>query len=322
MGRVRRSAELGKMVGAAEREERCIVAESRAERQRLYRAAKSGKLIAVAKGMYVRPDKWLSLEKREQTLHIMRTMQHTHPHWTFAGPSAALVYGLWVSYDALLPIQIAVGRREDGRDGSLAKRVVISGDAPSIVGGLRVTSFERTVFDCLREMDFAHGLAIADSALRIKGWNLDRLVNAIENMPHRCAGWKRAMQTVRHADARAESGGESMARARMQLLGYALPDLQVKVHDVVDGNVYRGDFGWRLADETLLIGELDGHEKYVNEQMTGGRSVVEVLSDERLRESRINGPRVSVMRFSFSEMMDDRRFREILDAYGVPKGCA
>lgn len=319
MRRIRRSLELGRMVGAAERENRCIVAGSTADRQRLYRAVKAGKLISPLKGLYVRPELWNDLGKEEQAKYLMKGLQHRFPGWIFAGRSAALVHGLWVSHSDLLPLQIAVSKQKDGRPGSLAKRITIEDDPFAVVDGLRVTSFERTVFDCLRSMDFAHGLAIADSALREKKWDLEHLKEVVEGMPHRCKGWAAAMNTASFADPRAESGGESIARARMLLFGYEPPDLQVPLSSVVDGDSYRGDFGWHLSPNELLIGELDGHEKYTNAKMTKGRSVVDVLTDERLRESRMSAPGVRIMRFSYKEMMDDARFVKILDSYGVPK---
>ena len=93
------------------------------------------------------------------------------------------------------------------------------------------------------------------------------------------------------------------ARATMIMLGFAVPDLQIECHDPMNpSKVIRVDFYWTLSDGTVIIGELDGKQKYVDPAMTKGKDLVRILSDERLRESRlsINGARI--VRFTMCVM--------------------
>jgi len=59
-----------------------------------------------------------------------------------------------------------------------------------------------------------------------------------------------------------ENGGESFARGTMIDLGFMVPELQ---HEFVAPNFrvkYRCDFLWRVSGGGLIVGELDGYDKY------------------------------------------------------------
>lgn len=59
-----------------------------------------------------------------------------------------------------------------------------------------------------------------------------------------------------------ENGGESFARGTMIDLGFMVPELQ---HEFVAPNSrvkYRCDFLWRVSGGGLIVGELDGYDKY------------------------------------------------------------
>ena len=59
-----------------------------------------------------------------------------------------------------------------------------------------------------------------------------------------------------------ENGGESFARGTMIDLGFMVPELQ---HEFVVPNSrvkYRCDFLWRVSGGGLIVGELDGYDKY------------------------------------------------------------
>ncbi|MFZ2756017.1 MAG: hypothetical protein WAY93_04025, partial [Atopobiaceae bacterium] len=132
-------------------------------------------------------------------------------------------------------------------------------------------------------------------------------------------GIRQARRVASLADGRAENGGESIARATMVELGFALPELQAEFRDPVGGNAYRVDFLWSLPGGQQVAGELDGREKYVNPSMTGGRTPVEVLTAERRRESRLTACGVKVLRFSLPEVLDHPYFARLLEAYGIPR---
>lgn len=103
---------------------------------------------------------------------------------------------------------------------------------------MRATSLGRTVIDCMRQLGFPEALAVADSYLRATGKSSDQL-QAMVSPPRKGArGIRNAQVVARYADGRAESWGESVARAAMIELGFVIPELQTSYVDPVSGMVY------------------------------------------------------------------------------------
>lgn len=79
------------------------------------------------------------------------------------------------------------------------------------------------------------------------------------------------------------------------------------------------DYLWILPDGRLIVGELDGREKYVNPEMTGGRTVEECVDDERRREHLLERCGVSsIVRFRVRDTYNPAVFKRKLLAAGVP----
>lgn len=314
--------ELKGLLEGSDKEGTLLVSSRRSVARTLSREVARGRFVSPIRGAFADKTTWESLSAIERHLRCMRTLSNRHPNWVFAGFSAALVHGLSVSYSNLKEVQVASFTHATHAPSRGIRRLVIDGDEPVTIGGIQVTSLARTVYDCLRLTDFRRGLALADSALRVGGLSNDQLLEALNGHSSRIAGHDRALQTARHADPRSESGGESIARAAMIELGYQLPDLQVWIPDKLgEAPPARVDFLWRLPQRTVA-GELDGREKYVNPEMTNGRDAVDVLRDERLRESRLSAWNIQVMRFSFKDVCNDARFCKILDSFEIPRVSA
>lgn len=110
-----------------------------------------------------------------------------------------------------------------------------------------------------------------------------------------------------------------MARAIMIEHGFMLPELQVSIENPDNpGHPWRCDFFWELPDGTIVVGELDGGEKYVNPAMAHGRDALQVMRDERLRESGMTLAVDRVMRFTFSDVANEARLVALLERFGIP----
>ena len=313
---------INQLFDQAEHNESCLVPSKPADTRWLQRASQRGEVVRPAVGIYVRADYWQNLDAAERMLHIMRALSRLHPDWVFAGYPAALAHGLDVGFNELAEVCLATGATAHTSTGGTGRRIIVSHDTPVVRQGVPVTSFPRTVGDCLRTLGFAAALAIADSALRLKNISADRLERNVCAVCSRHPGLQRVRDIIRLADGRAENGGESKTRAHMIRLGFAVPDQQRPIKDPLNaGSEYYVDFAWDLPDKTVVLGELDGKEKYLNPHMTKGKSPEEVLFDERRRESRITlGEQpVKILRFSFAEACDDTYFSRLLSSYGVPR---
>lgn len=284
------------------------------------RRVDAGELVSPLPRIYARKEIWDALTPSARHLHELRALHELHPDWTFCGVSAAVAHGLNVSYPLIgKPFASTSSGRRSLHSGSV-RGTQVRGDTPTTASEVPVTSLPRTVFDCARSHGLRDGLAIADSALR-SGLCKDELVAYVEGLRgHFCnADLNRALAAIRLSDPKAESGGESMARAAMFELGFAAPELQTEVADPLTGTTYRADFKWELGDGSVIYGELDGGEKYTNKKMTGEKDVLAVLRKERFRESRLTAGHASVVRFSPETVGDAAAFDRLLTTFGVPK---
>ena len=89
-----------------------------------------------------------------------------HPDWVFCHESAALAYGLPVSYGDMETVHVATSRRNRNRTSGSTRWHVIEVESPVRREGIWVTPLERTLFDCMRTEPFGRALAVVDQALR------------------------------------------------------------------------------------------------------------------------------------------------------------
>ncbi len=316
---------LSKLLDAAERRGACLAAQSRDDRRALQARMQKGDLVSPFPLLYARKGYWDGLASRPdlRALHLVRGFAALHPDAVFAQTSAALLYGLQVTGASLGALHLATpSSAHSASSGGIMRHAIPDEEfeaCPSI-GGIRVTSFWRTVFDCLRTLPEREGIVVADSAARKMGVSAWRMHEQIYRRFQRHKGIDRALGVARFADGRSENGGESVARACMMSLGYELPELQVWFNDPVDNDrSYRVDYLWRdELGRPLVIGELDGHEKTGSPEMLGSKTTHRALADERRRESRLTALGVPVMRMSFREATDPAYLDRLLHAYGVP----
>lgn len=294
--------------------------ESEPDANRLLRAYKRGDLVRPAPRIYALRENWDELESIERERRTIKTLAKLHPNWVFSYTSAAIMHNLEIGYGQLGTIHLACGRMSHTRSIQGVQRHTIHNDTFVQIDGVNVTSLERTAFDCMRTSRFPRALAIADSALRVSNAEANHFVDAFSCLHGGHHNKSRPIEIIAFADSRAENGGESVARATMIKLGFKVPELQKVVSNVIDpSKPYRVDFYWELGDSPVA-GELDGHDKYIDPAMTDGRDVLEVLTAERLRESRISGSNIKILRFSFAEVRDYPVFTHLLNRFGIPGG--
>lgn len=318
----RNSLRIACLMDEAESQHRCAIIKRGDEYyRRAHDLAGRGVLVNPMKSLYARPEYWTNLDKGEKQLHILRALSVLHPRWVFCAQSAALLLGLAVSYADMGIVHIAVSPGHGTSSIGQIRRHTIKGleDEIATVDGIRITSLERTLFDCMRSVPFPQALAIADSGLRRYRIGRQRILGYILARPANCHGRRAALDAVLHADASSESGGESIARAVMIEEGFLLPSLQIWMDDPIEEQGrFRVDYSWSLPDGTTVIGEMDGREKYTNPEMTQGRGSIEVLADERLRESHLSA-RTRIIRFGWKDVSNRKRFVKLLEAYGIPR---
>lgn len=282
-------------------------------------AKKSPEIVEPAPSVFARASLWQALDPCERSRHLIRALAAQHEGWIFCAQSAALMLGFPVSYHTVAQVHVARPRGGRTRSSGIVVRHEVGDDEPVVAGGVKVTSFYRTVFDCLATLEFSEALQVADRALRVKGISRRRLVDELRRRFKGHHGIGRAIDVCAWAEPGAESGGESILRAAIIEQGFALPRLQVTLPDPIEqGRRFRVDLVWRDAEGRPIFGELDGKRKYTDPQMTRGRSLDEILDDEHRRQARLTMYRASFVRLSFWMAKRPQELARTLAAYGVP----
>lgn len=277
---------IDQLLTQAEQEGRCLIPPSTAIRKALLRRT-GGTVVSPMPGLFARKTRWDELNRAQRHCEILRALAIIHPDWTFCSFSAACLLGLEVSWRHLNVVHVCSSTKPSARPGAHIQRHQIEPAGAIRRAGISVTPPIQTVTDCLLQTGFADGMPIADSTISKLGLAREQLMEAVEQRATACNGRaiRTALTTLRYADARAESGGESVARAVMIETGFAPDWLQYELTDPFDSaKPIRTDFAWERQAQELTLGELDGLIKYTDQTMLAGRTTAEALVAERQRE--------------------------------------
>jgi hypothetical protein len=188
--------------------------------------------------------------------------------------------------------------------------------------GLLVTSVARTVVDMSAALPFMNAVVMADRAVQVdrfgraKPWtDKEELMTTWSAMtPFR--SFSRSRKVLEFTEPRAESPLESVSRVSMWTLGCPRPQLQWMQADS-DGEIGETDFGWPAFD---AVAEADGDVKYLDPNYRRGRTVEQVMLDEKVREDRIRAiPRV-FSRWRWAVGVNPAALRQKLERLGLPMG--
>lgn len=260
------------------------------------------------------PEPNLDLEQRHRRL-IHATWAGLRPGAVISHASAAVLHGLPVPAAMLQRVWIT----RPGRSGRISHllhlcRAELADEEVVEVDGLPTTSRVRTCLDLTRRLMLTEGVILADAALHTTRAqpasdpaNDDIRAELLESVRRGVWGDARATRTLRFADGRSESPGESRSRMMMHRLGIELPDLQVEVFDE-DGLAGRSDFGWRSR---RLLGEYDGVGKYLRD-LRPGENPADVVWREKRREDRLRRTGHGVVRWTKAELANPPAFRRLL----------
>lgn len=261
---------------------------------------RDGSLMRVLRGVYaeVSPDglPWdLARSRvlaRAAALHAVRTGDHWFSHRT-----AALLHGYQL---VAVPDDVdvtALSAPRASRTGGVrgvrehwTSRATRAAEVDR-TASLPVSPIERTAVDCAATLDRAHGLVVADSALRA---GADPAV--IDQMLAAAAGdrgVRRAREVLAFADARSESPGESLLRWHVRAAGLPAPDLQVAVPTRLGWRWV--DLGWR--EERVAL-EFDGRLKYGGSAQESSAAV----DQEKRRQDALEDAGWIVVRFTWADL--------------------
>ncbi|MFC8679882.1 hypothetical protein ACFT30_00060 [Microbacterium ureisolvens] len=264
-------------------------------------ALADGSLRRVQRNRYISGRMWVDLWTESQHLLEVASAvgEMRDGAAALAYDSAAVLHGLplFRHRPSAVHLTLPQGARASSRLGLFRHRDELPEEDVVVMAGIRVTAPERTVFDLARSLPLVSAVAAADAALRkvsMNGTRYDHLAAEQwrERMLHRVRrakggrGVRQAEQVILFADGRSESAGESAPRVQLACLGFERFALQVAVAGP-GGKDYRVDIGVEDGDPFLV--EFDGTGKYADEALRAGRSLEQVLLEEKRREDWIRG---------------------------------
>ena len=90
---------LAALFGKAEQSGVCVAQAQKRDYDLIRSRYVTGEVVSPRSGLYARRSYWEALSPSEQALHVMRTLAAQRPRYVFSGLSAAVAYGLYVSYE-------------------------------------------------------------------------------------------------------------------------------------------------------------------------------------------------------------------------------
>lgn len=255
------------------------------------RQVAAGKLVRVRRGTFVAAAEWDAqyIEGRQRAR--ARAYAARSPETVFALESAASQHRLPLFRVKEEKLQtVALARAASSTPEVIRHRFSIRGEDVVTVGGVRVTSLSRTVFDLIRKLPSEAGVALADAALKraqeMRPGGAEELRAKVRERLDRAPGARgvrRARIVLAFADSRSGSAGESASRWFLRVIGFRHFELQIPF-DGPAGQKYEVDLEF---DGNL--GEFDGKVKYSDPAFLDGRSPEQALLDEKERGDWIRG---------------------------------
>lgn len=270
--------------------------------------------------LFANASQWHALRRDEQERFIIRSYSATHPAAIFCSISSAVMHRLPVSFAQLGALHIYTDPARPTQSSRCITRHITSTINAEIVEGVPVSPLLTAAIECMCDMNFRNGLAVADATLRRLSIERKLLQEYVERYARGKRGVAMARTVAAYADGRAESGGESIARAIMIDAGLLPSDLQRSFTDPVEGwRTYRADFCFDLRDGATVIVEFDGKQKYTDEALLGERTGIDALVAERQRESRLTLHKCPIVRCTYQDLQREGHLPRLLAAAGVTK---
>lgn len=229
----------------------------------------------------------------------------------FSHVTAALLYGAWVfNVPALVHVTHVFHPHIAEESEPMLRRhhTPLPGRDRAVLGGVPVTSIERTLVDCIRSLPPASALTVCDSLFRLGAdpWTVSRIMT--ESRGKR--GIVQARWILSVCDPRSASPGESVARYAALDDGLPRPACQLEV--ATPTGEFFLDLAW--VDVRFAL-EFDGAVKY-----SGGEygDPDEVRRAEARRQRALEKAGWIVLRVTWDDLADLVALgRRIRDAYRV-----
>lgn len=281
------------------------------------------RLIRLRHPVYVFADEWAALDRTARCLCRIHAFAAVSTRATvFSHYSAAAPWGLPRPFDWPTDVHIRTAPASGGRSRHGVVRHPSTESGFVWRDGLQVTPVAETAVAMAKVLPFAEAVAMMDKTIHgpRAGCALatrDELETALDALagPARMNVREAAYRAGAFASTLSDSGGESISRAHIFLLGFMAPELQVRFDDA-RGFIAYVDFFWRGINR---VGEFDGLGKYLKEEFTNGRTIAEVVMAEKRREDRVRACGPAFSRWDWPMARNLAGFGAFLHSEGIPR---
>lgn len=266
--------------------------------QLIREAIRSGEWVRIGPGLYAPGAAYRQMRPAEQHLLRCRAVSHRHKGLVvITHQSGAIVHGMatWgvdLNLVNVTRLDSGRGRHEAGVFHHLG--TIDEADIEEI-DGLLVAKAARCVWETACIASTEAGLVTADSALNLKIVTEEQLGDIAARFDH-WQGSRSARLTLRLADARSGSPGESRTRHLFLRFDLPKPELQFTIATASGTLLGYSDFGW---PEYRHVAEFDGKIKYEGKF---GKTGTQALVDEKAREDDIRGESFGMSRVVWRQL--------------------
>jgi Transcriptional regulator, AbiEi antitoxin len=265
-------------------------------------ARRDGLIIRLRRGVYTPAENYSSLDDAgKHLLHARAALTAQRGPVALAGPSAAALHGFALYGHDLGTVHILRLDRGSSRLRALANHHVVTQDIEADVdtyNGIAAVTPARAVWEVACRSNLESGVVTADSALH----QHPELTAPIEELQQRFTyfpGSRQGRLTIKIADGRAESPGESVTRVQCFRFGIPMPDLQHRVTDSLGRLIGVTDFYWEAQRH---LGEFDGKIKY-QRLLRPGETPSDCVFREKRREDLLRAGRYGMTRFAWADVV-------------------
>jgi hypothetical protein len=286
------------------------------------RSTRLGASTRLHRGVYAPSDLLSALAPEPRHITQIQAIAATRSIRPIIGHlSAAVMWGMTIRPGMPKTVHMIVPPNSNAhsKNGVTVHREALADGDVVELGGLLVTSPQRTLLDLARVSPFVTAVTALDFALHDKRPKrflpLDKsglLLAARELSGVR--GHARALRAVEFSRPGADNAGETHSRIVIAELGFPMPELQVR-HVNPRGGYYYVDFEW---PEFRRIGEFDGKGKYLKPEYLGRMSPGDAVVEEKIREDHLRAQGNEVSRWCPVDVNNRRNLRRILLEAGLP----
>lgn len=263
---------------------------------------KAGVIVRLRRGMYASAETYHSLPASgKHLLHARAALAAQKGKVALGGVSAAALHGFDLYQQDLTMVHLLRLDAGASRHAARANHHIDTSEPEgriSVYDGVAAITPARAVWEVVCRSTMVGGVVTADSALRMHPDLTDEIAEYADRFAY-FPGSRQGRLSIKFADGRSGSVGESVTRVEFHRHGIPKPSLQFPVLDPRGRTIGISDSCW---ENYRHLGEFDGKIKY-QKFLRPGESPSDRVFREKSREDRMRAGLRGMTRLVWSDVM-------------------